>query len=487
MITLTRRQIRRLRTVLRRSTLGVPTRGPAPPLVFRTEADQLRAQYRHGSLTIEYCEPISAGTEETIAIPLDALAECEGRDESTVTFESSRPGRVTVRWTDRGIPQTREDSVSTKAELDEVPPLPENCGELPATFLDALTEATQIAGESGRFALNCVQLDAPRGRAIATDGRQLLIQAGFTLPWDEAVLIDGSPVFGAAGLPRDCPLQVGRTATHIVIRAGAWTLGCAIRTGLRYPDVDAIVPADTQGATVLRIDSADAATLTRSLDRLPGADQEYRPVTVECNGCVALRAKAAEGPQVTELILDRSAYSGSPALLCTDRRFLARAIRLGCATIAIEKPNAPLVGRRGRLTYLWQPLEPTAAILHPDDAIRIVASATHRSEVPPAEPVSRSLVNPCPEPIPRHPTPRKPMRESETAPDRAVRFEPAPVIKTDPASLIAEAERLHASLAEAKLGLARLIAGLRRHRKQSKLVSETLKSLRQLKLAESVD
>ena len=45
-----------------------------------------------------------------------------------------------------------------------------------------------------------------------------------------------------------------------------------------------------------------------------------------------------------------------------------------------------------------------------------------------------------------------------------------------------EAESLHATLADAKSRTARLIAGLRRQRKQSRLVNETLKSLRQLRL-----
>ena len=56
---------------------------------------------------------------------------------------------------------------------------------------------------------------------------------------------------------------------------------------------------------------------------------------------------------------------------------------------------------------------------------------------------------------------------------------------TSLAALIQEAESLHATLADAKARIARLIAGLRRHRKQSRLVNETLKSLRQLKLVEA--
>ena len=53
-----------------------------------------------------------------------------------------------------------------------------------------------------------------------------------------------------------------------------------------------------------------------------------------------------------------------------------------------------------------------------------------------------------------------------------------------PAASIQEAESLHATLAEARSRTARLIAGLRRQRKQSRLVNETLKSLRQLMLVE---
>ena len=56
---------------------------------------------------------------------------------------------------------------------------------------------------------------------------------------------------------------------------------------------------------------------------------------------------------------------------------------------------------------------------------------------------------------------------------------------TSLATLIQDAEALHATLTEARASITRLIAGLRRHRKQSRLVTETLKSLRQLKLSET--
>ena len=74
--------------------------------------------------------------------------------------------------------------------------------------------------------------------------------------------------------------------------------------------------------------------------------------------------------------------------------------------------------------------------------------------------------------------PARPAEAVATAgPDRPV---------ASPAALIQEAEALHTALAENKSRAARLIAGLRRQRKQSRLVTETLRSLRELKLQDVV-
>ena len=74
--------------------------------------------------------------------------------------------------------------------------------------------------------------------------------------------------------------------------------------------------------------------------------------------------------------------------------------------------------------------------------------------------------------------PARPAEAVATAgPDRPV---------TSLAALIQEAESLHAALADARSRTARLIAGLRRQRRQSRLVRETLRSLRELKLQDVV-
>ena len=57
MITLTRSQVRRLRSVFRRSTLGIHHKGAIPPLVLRADGGQLRAHYRYRDLAVTHVEP----------------------------------------------------------------------------------------------------------------------------------------------------------------------------------------------------------------------------------------------------------------------------------------------------------------------------------------------------------------------------------------------------------------------------------------------
>ena len=92
MITLTRRQARRLRGVFRRSALGIAHRGPIPPLVLRAEGGQLRAQTSvRATWPSSTSSPGLAARPASVALPLDALADFEGRDESPVALEAARP------------------------------------------------------------------------------------------------------------------------------------------------------------------------------------------------------------------------------------------------------------------------------------------------------------------------------------------------------------------------------------------------------------
>jgi hypothetical protein len=473
LITITRRTARRLRAVFRRHVLGIAHKGPIPPLVLHAEARQLRAQYRYAELAVEYVEPGGLRPLDSVPVPLEALAEVEGRDESPVEIESLEPDKTVVRWRDRGIPRSREYQVTPFGRIAMFPATPADWSALPAGLLDALTEAAELCtDDTVRYALDCVQLRGTEKKLIATDGRQLLIRSGIAFPWDGDVLIQSSPIWASKALPRDQPVRAARSETHVVFRVGPWTTYHEIRKDGRFPDFESAVPDEAAVTTRLRIDPEDGRFLVPALERLPDAESPFSPVTVDLNGEVAIRAAGG----VTELVLRRSGYSGPPVRINVNRAYLARAVTLGFGEVGIADVEAPVVCRAPGQIYAWQPLNAESAIGPAEGAIRIESSPS----------------------LGDGPHDRRP-RESprSTMSERANRIGHEPAIRpesngqasgevagTSLAALIQDAESLHTTLMEARSSLARLIAGLRRHRKQSRCLADALKSIRQLKLSE---
>ncbi len=478
MITITRRQARRLRAVFRRHALGITHKGLVPPLVFRADpAAGLRVRHHQAPLAVECLLPGADRAGEVIALPLDSLADVEGKDETSVALEAAASNRTVVRWDDRGIPQSREYPVPEASSLPPFPdPPPAAFEACPAGLLDALAEAALTTDEgSTRYALGCIQVKGDTGELVATDGRQILIQGGFRFPWKGDLLVPRSPLFASRGLPRDRPVGVGRTDGHVAIRVGAWTVWLPVRDG-RFPRIEHAIPDASSVATRLRIDPEDAAFLGHALGRLPGADEANSPATLDLNGRVAFRARGVDQARVTELILSRSDYTGAPVRVNANRAFLARAVRLGFAEAGFVDADSPVVCRDARRTFCFQPLSKGSAIEPTDDVTRVESTA------PSLRPIARSVVKHQGEsPVSDENTPARPSSMSDGRPDG-----PAPAVEGPGpgglAALIQEAEALHEALTDARARSGRLIVTLRRYRRRERLVSTTLASLKALKL-----
>ena len=347
MITLTRNQVRRLRVAFRRAALGITHRGIVSELVLRAEGSQLRAQYRYCDLAIEHVEPGSYRPAMSIAIPLDALADFEGSADSPVVLESVGPDRTVVRWEDRGIPQSREYNLVTPVDrVEPMPALPATWASNPGDLLDALAVATEIGlPDSPRYSLECIQLQGNHGKILATDGRQGLVRSGYTFPWSDNLLIKGRPIFGCRAIPHDQPVEVGRTDTHVVIRAGAWTIYSEIQKEARFPDLQRVIPTDGEVSTRLRLDPGGRAvprigpgpTARRRRTEQPGDPGIERPDFRPGQRCRPDRAGDGADPQPVELYRlaalyrdeSRLARSGSPVGLHGSRLCGSRfAVRL---------------------------------------------------------------------------------------------------------------------------------------------------------------
>jgi hypothetical protein len=478
LIIITRSGVQRLRAVFRRHPLGIRHKGVIPPLVLRVEGQHLRAQFQYGDLAVEYVEPVEGDQIDTIPVPLDALADADGRDESPVELESVGPDRIMIRWHDRGISQTREYPVTPIGEIAPFPETPAMWTAISADVLDALAEASATCTpDNARYALDCIQLRGRTGKVIATDGHQLLVRSSLVFPWEEDLLIRGSPIFACTALGRDQPVQIGKTETHVVLRVGPWSTYHEIQKTVRFPRVEEAIPDADTVSTHIRLDPEDARFLEAAIDRLPGSDELNSPATIDVNGNLAIRSNCAENTQATELVLSRSSVDGPAIRINFNREFLSRAVRLGFREIGLSGVEAPIVCRTEHQVYAWQPLSGDAAIAPTDSSIRIESTRKGQEPTPQrTEPV----------------TPRRIMKDrvqcngqepGNPGSDHSPSSEGS--IGSSLATLIQDAEALHKNLTEARASTARLIAGLRRHRKQSRLLSDTLKSLRELKLTEA--
>jgi hypothetical protein len=293
-----------------------------------------------------------------------------------------------------------------------------------------------------------------------------LIQGGFGFPWDGDLLIRGSPIFACKVFARDQLIHAARTETHILLKIGQWTIFCEIQKQCRFPRVDDAVPANDSIKSRVHFDAEDARFLETALDRLPGGEELNSPATIELTGKVTIRARQTEHSQITELILNGSSYSGPLVSISTNRSLLGRALRLGFREIGLASVESPIVCRHQDSIYAWQPLSADSAAEPAAEVVRIESSST------PCESVQETASSATPrrtmsEPVRRNGHAQNPPHESN---GQAGNDSPGSNLST----LIHEAEALHTSLMEARASVAGLIAGLRRHRKQSKALRVSL-------------
>lgn len=157
MITLSRQMVRHLRAVFRRSIPGRSALVKPSAVEVISGPGGLRVHFKAGPVTAVYHKP-GPLAEGSMAVPLEALAECEGKDDSPVTIRPMDTGLMEVQWTSRGLPQIREYPISA-IEPSPNPEMPKSMVPNDPGLLTALHEAMQTASkEATRFILNHILL-----------------------------------------------------------------------------------------------------------------------------------------------------------------------------------------------------------------------------------------------------------------------------------------------------------------------------------------
>jgi hypothetical protein len=315
-------------------------------LTLESVLDEAAVRYHHP-------DPLPS---DSIAFSAEALLTFEGTGHEVVTLEQVAPGKGMAHWSEAGVDRN-VPFVSKMPEAVSFPDLPRKLVSPGEGFLVALSEAVQTAArESGRHALSRLMLRGGSGEIVATDGRQMLVQSGFTFAWKEDLLIPALPAFTARGIPSDLPVGIGRTATHVALHIDPWTFLLAIDTNSRFPDYQQVVPRRSALKTQLAIPPEDAGVLIKALPHLPSSEGKDGPVTVEIGERICIRARGDSEGGVAELVLPPSHAEGPPLRLVTNRRFLLRALKLGFNEFFIADSTLPIVCRDETHLYLWMPL-----------------------------------------------------------------------------------------------------------------------------------
>jgi hypothetical protein len=458
------------RRLARKSTLTFD-----PVVSFEAGPEGLHVRLHNTEVTAEFHQP-GALARDSVTIPLDALAEFEGRKKDVVTLEQSGSA-VQASWQDGVVPQVREYPAPEQAKVSAIPDHPRETVTNEAEFFKAMMDAVNSASDDAvRYALNRVQLRGKSGEIVATDGRQLLVQSGFQFGWTDDVLIPASAVFACRELPQQESVAIGKSKTHVTMTAGAWTLHFPIDTASRFPKTEQVIPSLTGAVHGARIDPADSKFLTQALPRLPGKEDENSPVTLDLDRSVVVRARAEDG-RVTELHLAKSEVIGKPIRVSINRQFLARALDMGLGEVCVATADTPLVFRDERRTFVVMPLGKDGAIGPSDKAVRISSANGESARRP--ELSEQQTVLPQTETAPMTNGTRKSTRsENKTALKKST--------TGTLAALVTEAEALKNELRQAYTRTHQLLAAIKKHRRQNKLVQSTLATLATLRQLKSV-
>lgn len=448
MITISRKLVRTLRTMFRRS--GGGSRHLQPPVLFEADMSGLTIRCHSGRTIVSHHVP-GVQPDSRLTVALRDLAEFEGGRDQPVTLRSDGDS-VTAEWVESGIPQHRTLEAVDSTELSP-PALPTDMVPLGSATFAELAEVTNCCGDDHlRYGLDCLQLRGGRGTAAATDTRHLLVTSGFSWPWSDDLLIPKNDLFGSSELATPGPVHVGRTEDHVTFSAGPWTLWLPIQKELRFPDYESIIPDMAFARTKVRFASEDRQFLRQTIGKLPQAEGTEHSVTVHCNGHMAVRSRGATGP-VTELMLSNSSVHGEEVRINMNRQFLLRAAQLGLTEMGVWKNNAPVLAANERHQYVWQPLCAELS-LPPDPESVVIRSPTVISAkpLPPSKPrVALSNATPAP------------LRGAESSPAVGISEEQA----VDP---LKDAEAVREQLQESLAQINRVIASLQGQKSQQRIV-----------------
>ncbi len=395
---------------------------------------------------------------EPFTLPWATIKEFAAKKNDSIGLDVNGK-TVALSWNVNGVPQHK--SVPSLGLTDKrLPAKPDNIVAHPISIFDALADAARcVDSENTRYSLGSICLRGSKAQIVSTDGRQALIQDGYSFPFESDVLCPVTKIFGSKEL-RECSntVKVGFADHWIFFSAGDVNIWLKEIDG-KFPQLDQFA-RDIGGHSWLHVDPSDAIFVSDRLDNLPGKTDRESPVYIELNGNVAIRGHDTARQTATELRLTKSRYDGSNVTMPVNRKYLKNAIDLGVARLGFDpKDRTPLIGYGDRKTFIVMPLEGDEPKLEANKITVLTSNA--KVAVPENSPKALRV----PKPIPAATVCRNVKPRSKA---------------TGKVVLLDDAVKLRQNLRETLTGVNDLIRSIKAQRRQDKLLRDTVASLRKL-------
>jgi len=425
-----------------------------------------------GEVVVALTVPDMEGTLDSLILSMADLELFTGSGSDRVNFEVLSEKRGRASWKVRDIPASREFDFAESEQ--KWPDTPAELTSVPATFLQAMHEAGRsTASDRGKYAMDWIQIRGQAGQLIASDTKQLLVQSGFTFPFEETVLVPAVPIFGAKELLRQS-VSIGFTTPWLCVDVGPWRIWLQHDAELRYPDVFEVVPKALRSQLIFN--ERDVETILEVLAMPLPTGVSSRPVTIDLGEQVYVRIRPDETDEILEAPLPNSRRVGQDAQLVVDSELLGRGLSLGFREFRISSKTRPIHSYDSERMYLCIIGDPMTALPAPLDRPATVVEPASRPALAALE-GSHATVVLSPSPLPQ---PSFAVLNSDHAlvPNGSVNLSADGTI--DP---LTEAEALRLALSDAACRIGRLIAYLKQFGSGPRIVAAASSGLRQLNLS----
>jgi hypothetical protein len=375
--------------------------------------------------------------------------------------------------------------IPREKKVNTLPTAPKQTATNDKRMLDVLHQSARCADPANmRTALNGICLRGATSQILGTTGIQLVVNEHFSFPWKEDVITPVSKLFGAKELQDDTDeVLVGHINEFVYFAVGEVEIWLREITGT-FPKMNGLL-TPAANFVYLNVDPTDAAFILDRLGKMPGGKDHESPIWISLADKIEVRAYDQPHQACTALELSRSSCTEKDVKMSCNRLFLKNALQFGCHRIGMAPNDTAAVICTGTdRSFVFMPLsnkgEPEVAA----DCMAVTTSASQPAVTPTTKATAvKTTVTPATKAATTATAPVK-RRRKVTAVKRATATK-----QCDNTVLLESAEQVRQTLRKSMLQVRDsltqvndLIRTAKAHRRQERLLQNTMDSLRKLNI-----